>query len=175
MIRPVEAVHFSLMYLLFGDQPLGYHLMNGVLEVLSAVLFYLVLCRIGIGYGVAILSAMLLLVYPNHDSTHYWMVCGSVTLSLVFSLASILLSLQAITAKRRWLQTLGATFFYGLSMFNYETLMPLAFLNVALVYFVDRHQNAQTRRVVAGSQSIGRTLSMIVAVLIYGRFSATYR
>src|SRR5579883_2625861 len=44
--RPLEAIHFATVYSLFHTSPLGYHIVNCLMEILFGWLSYLSLVRI---------------------------------------------------------------------------------------------------------------------------------
>src|SRR5262249_15038562 len=91
-IRPVEAPYFALLYLLFGIQPIAYHVVNAVTEVLAAWFLCLSVNSLTGSRFLSAAAALAFLLYPAHDSTHYWIVASSVTLSGLLYLISLWLS-----------------------------------------------------------------------------------
>lgn len=132
-IRPLEAPYFVLLQLLFNDRPLGAHLVNCGMEVLSAWFLYLSLTRIISDRALSLVAALLFLLYPSHDATHYWITASSATLSMMLYTMSLWLSLKLAQGKR-WLW-LSVTVF-ACSVFNYEAYMPLCAVNVVCILFV---------------------------------------
>lgn len=135
VIRPIEAVHFCLAYWNFGIDPLPWHLVNVIFEIISAFLAYAILQRLSGSSSVGFLAAVFLLLCPSHDSSHYWVVCSSVSLSFALYLGSLLATLHAIGPAKPFtklvLHSLSSILF-ALSLFNYEMFMPLATVNVAI-------------------------------------------
>ena len=70
--RPVQCVYYAITYLLFADRPLGYHLLNFFLEYAGVACLYLGLKRLSLSRFVAALTALVFILYPSHDATHYW-------------------------------------------------------------------------------------------------------
>lgn len=135
VIRPIEAVHFCLAYWNFGIDPLPWHLVNVVFEIVTAILAYAILRRLSGSSAVGFFAAVFLLLCPTHDSSHYWVVCSSVSLSFALYLGSLLATLHAVVTvnllRRLVLHSLSSVLF-ALSLFNYEMFMPLATVNVAI-------------------------------------------
>lgn len=166
IIRPLEALHFALAFWNFGLDPLPWHITNVALECAVAILTSIVVRKLSASRAVGFFSAVFVLLCPSHDSSHYWVVCSSVTLSFVFYLGSFLSTIEALTARtnllKNGLHSLAALLF-TLSLFNYETFMPLAALNI-LVSFV---YNAKmgSRRSVPSTTLLPILKSAVVASL----------
>lgn len=141
--RPLEVLHFGLIDWFAGANPLIFHLFNLGLEALCAFLAYRIFVRISGEKAIALIAALFFLLHPGHDSTHYWVICSSVSLSMFLYLCSLHFSLafadsaivqgQSGVRFKPWLFASLASFFFLLSLLNYETLVPLAALNVLLV------------------------------------------
>ena len=121
--RPLEVLHFGLIYWFAGAQPLAFHLVNLGLELLAAALAYLVFLRLSALRAPAFLAALFFMLNPSHDSTHYWVICSSVTLSMCLYLLSLLGSLQSILMPaaagiKRILPLCGGAVCYFLSLLN---------------------------------------------------------
>ncbi len=130
--RPLEALHFMLMFKLFGLKPLGYHVFNLILEVLSAWLLYFCLHRLTRSMPVALVTSILFLIYPSHNSTHYWVVCSSVGMSMILYLGSLLADIEAVLRDKKWLHAVSGILFLA-SLLNYEVFLPLGAVNVLVV------------------------------------------
>lgn len=158
IIRPVEVLHFAGLYKLFGLNPFGYHIFNGILEIACAWLFYLCLTQASNNRSFSFLASVLLLLLPLHDSTHYWVLCSSVTLSLFFYLASFWFTIMAAVSQNKNLFLCLAALSFAISIFNYESFVPLCLLNIAYLAFVQQTND--------GKQVIGFRLGNFLASTI---------
>lgn len=133
VIRPVEALHFGLVYWNFNLNPFPWHVVNMVLEIAVAALSCQIVRKLSGSAYIGFFAAVFILLCPTHDSSHYWVVCSSVTLSLALYLGSLLCTLEAIAAARSLRRAafhIFSSMLFALSLFNYEMFMPLAAVSV---------------------------------------------
>jgi len=106
---PLLHSAFWLQHRLWGDHPLGYHLVTVLLHAAAAVLFALVLRRLwdagdarerGRYAGVEWLAALLFALHPVHVESVAWITEQKNTLSLIFYLAAALAYLRFDAARR---------------------------------------------------------------------------
>lgn len=166
IVRPVEVPHFISMFWLFRLEPIGYHLTNAFMEVVTVWLAYVVLYRLSDSRMLSLLAGIVFLLYPIHDSTHYWIVASSATLSLMLYMVSLWCNIEGAARANRTLMAVGYLCF-ALSIFNYECYLPLFPFSVACALYV----TADRKRFVARGflQSIPYVLA-IAAVFAYGRW-----
>lgn len=145
LIRPLEGPYFAILHYCFGTNPLGHHAINYVFEVFGAWFFYLALSKITGNKGVSLASSLIYLLYPNHDATHYWITASSVTVSLTLYTASLWQMTEAATSegKKRLLWLGLSAFSFWLSVFNYESFLPMAALSFMACFYLlsDRLSN----------------------------------
>ena len=106
---PLLHSAFWLQYRLWGDQTLGYHLVNIVLHALNALLVALILRRLRVPG--ALLAAAIFALHPVHVESVAWMAELKNTLSGFFYLASALAYLGFDERRRRGMYTLSLALF----------------------------------------------------------------
>lgn len=147
-IRPVWAVYGATIFSWFGLNPVGYHALNLVLETLSAWLLYACVFRLSRSHPMGFLAAAFLIVYPVHDSTHYWIVCQCASVSLIFYLASWLAAMA--WAERGCKKFLLATVLcFAISIFEYELFLPLSALTALSVWLKSRSEKGRNTAVIS--------------------------
>jgi Tfp pilus assembly protein PilF len=107
---PLLHSAFWIQHRVFGDDPMGYHVVTLLLHAASAVLFALVLRRLFAGSGARLhgaewLAALLFALHPVHVESVAWITEQKNTLSLAFYLAAALVYLgfdQARTPRTYW-------------------------------------------------------------------------
>lgn len=171
IIRPVQAPYFAVLYSLFQLKPLGYHIVNCLVEVAAAAFVYLCLVKLSANRKAALAAGTLFLLMPTHDSTHYWVLCSSVTFSAALYLASLYSTLSSLAhggIKKMGLLALGTALFAA-SLFNYESMMPLLTTSVVSVFFAAR-RNEGLRKALVQAVRAGILLTAVVAALyVYTR------
>lgn len=133
--RPVEALLFLASYKAFGTNPLGYHIFNDALEITACWLIFLCFKRTTNSPLISLLCALLFLLLPTHNATHYWVSCICVNLSLCLYLGSLFCDIEGAIRGRTDLHFASAILFL-ISLLNYEIFLPLAALNVMAVFLL---------------------------------------
>lgn len=169
IIRPVEVLHFGLLYFLFGTRPLGYHLVNCGLEICVSVLLYCALKRFTGSRFLAFAATCAFILYPVRDCTHYWILCSSVALSLALYFVSLILALNALQEKKKMLYLLGAMPF-ALSIFNYEVFMPFACVTAVCVFLKSLRGNPIRKSFIEAIYSFLPLFFSGLALFVYQRF-----
>ena len=85
---PITNTAFWIEHHLFGDNPLGYHVLNILLQAADAVLVWLVLCRLQIPG--AWLAGLIFGIHPVHVESVAWISELKNVLAMFFTLLSIL-------------------------------------------------------------------------------------
>ncbi len=139
IVRPLEALHFGPLFYFVKENPLWYHITCYIWEFFGAWFLYLALHRFTRITTTAFIAALLYLLYPIHDVTHYEIVASSLTISMAFFTASLWLYIKGLDEQRFVLIGLSA-FAYFLSIYNYELCLPL--LALYPLFYLLRPRNA---------------------------------
>jgi protein O-mannosyl-transferase len=132
---PLLHSAFWVQHLLWGDHPIGYHVVNLLLHAASAVLFALVLRRLFSGFlpwaydGAEWLAALLFALHPVNVESVAWISEQKNTTSLAFYLAAALCYLHFDEARRpRTYAAALALFAVSLSFKTVTATLPAAML-----------------------------------------------
>jgi hypothetical protein len=127
IVRPIEALYYGCLYFLLWEKPLWYHVACYGWELIGCWFLYLFVARLGGSRLTALAAAVLFMLYPNHDSTHYYITASVEQVSASFFTLSLWLFLKGIDERRTGL-LLWAGLAYLLSVHFYEQTLPLAVL-----------------------------------------------
>lgn len=142
IIRPLEGPYFAALFTWFGGSPFGHHLVNALFEAFGAWFLYLGLARVSHNKKLSLLASAIFLLYPNHDATHYWITASSATVSLTLYTLSFWQAVKGFQEKRIGLVFLSA-FSFLLSVFNYESFLPLFPFTFVCCLFIALEGNAK--------------------------------
>ncbi len=170
IVRPVEAFFYVIEFFAFGLKPLGYHLVNAGLEIASAFFLYLALFELTRKSALSLVAGLILIIYPNHDVTHYWATCSSENVSLALSMASLVLTTKGAN-QSKLPYYYGAITCFVLSIFCYETFLPLVSLNIFFAYIIFRRKEPVGSLKRASLLCVPFILS-VAALFIYSRLIA---
>jgi len=127
---PLTNTFFWVQWHLFGNQPLGYHIVNIVLQIADSLLVWLVLSRLRIPG--AWLAALLFAIHPVHVSSVVWISELKNVLSMFWALLSVLLFFAYVDTRPT-----GSLTAYFLSIVSFLLALlsktQVVFLPIALV------------------------------------------
>ena len=146
-MRPVQVWLCAALYRLFGMEPFGYHLFNGVLLVASALFLYAIARELGAARVVCLSISLVYSFLPNYSTDRFWYLAFAITLSMTACLASIYADLKAAVAVRgavAWKALAAAAFV--VSALSYEVALPLFLLApIAIVWRIWREDPGRFR------------------------------
>lgn len=129
LIRPVEVLHFGLIYWFCGESSYNYHLIYLFMEIVSAYLCYLIFNRLSGKPALALAASLYFLLHPGHDAGRYWVIAASLGLSTLFMQLSMYFAIKAYDARgfaQVWAFNGLAGLAYLTGLLNYESILPLA-------------------------------------------------
>jgi protein O-mannosyl-transferase len=119
---PLTCSVFWIEHRLWGDDPLGYHLVNLALHSAAALMVALILCRLAIPG--AFLAAAIFALHPVCVESVAWITELKNTLSIVFYLGAVLCYL-AFDRTRRWRWCLATLGLFMLSLMSKTATVTL--------------------------------------------------
>ena len=94
-MRPVQFLYLAALYKAFGTDPLGYHVVNTLVLAAGAVLFYLVLRRLGLSRVLALAVPLVYALLPHYSTNKLWMAAFQIGLSMTLYFLSLYADLRA--------------------------------------------------------------------------------
>ena len=129
---PLVHSVFCLEYLAWGDSPLGYHLVNILLHIISALLLVMLLRRLAIPG--AWLAAMIYALHPVQVESVAWITELKNSLSTVFFLGAILAYMK-FDLKRGWKGYSVAWGLFVLGLMSKTAIVPLPLALLAILWW----------------------------------------
>lgn len=130
-LRPLIALSFIWDALLWGNNPLGYHLTNLLVHSASSALVFFTLRRLlGADLTAATLSAVLFAVHPVHVEAVSWISGRNELISTFFYLSSFL-TFVIYRAVKRTRHYVFSLILFILGLFSKEMVMSLPLMLVA--------------------------------------------
>jgi tetratricopeptide (TPR) repeat protein len=166
---PLTYTTFRVEHALWGDAPLGYHLVNVLLHAANALLLWHLLRRLGApGAGFA---AAIFALHPVHVESVAWISERKNVLSLLFFLASLTawLRFAGEGSSRSRATAYGASFaFYALALFAKTTACTLPAAQLLLLWL--RGQRIDARRLLQVAPFVAWGALMGVVTVLWERF-----
>jgi len=123
-VRPLVQLSFFLNYLVNGNAPAGYHLVNLLLHCANSYLVWRVASEVLRGAGPRLLVALLFAVHPAHHDAVTWVSGRTELIAAGLFLAAVLLHVRQRTA--------GAALLFGLALLAQESAASFPLVAVAL-------------------------------------------
>lgn len=167
--RPVQCLYYACTYMLFGDSPAGYHIVRCCIEVFGSVFLYLGLSR-AVGRQLpAAIAAVLFLVFPTHDASHYWIGAGlGAGFGASLYLLSFWLAVEA-TRHRKTLLAVLSNLAFALCAYCYEAFLPMLSLTFFAVLFVEMQRANLPKALKATASFMVPSLLIGISEPIYQR------
>ncbi|MFH1675658.1 MAG: hypothetical protein ABIC40_01450 [bacterium] len=113
--RPIAILSFNIDYLVWGDNPVGFHLTNIALHSLNCLLVYFLLLKLDIGRIIAVASSLVFALFPTHSEAVAWISGRFDLLATTWILVSLILwTYGRLNDKDRFMAISAAAFFVAL-------------------------------------------------------------
>lgn len=173
-MRPVQLLYLAGLYRIFGTEPLGFHIVNAIVMASSPVLLYLVLRHLGQQRLLALAVPLIFALLPHYSTDRFWYAAFQANLSVLLYLLSLLADLRALEAHgaRLWgWKALSVLAILG-SVLAYEVVLPLFFLNIGLLWYLERRAARPGRR---GARALLRTGTLLGVNLLAILAASAYK
>jgi hypothetical protein len=138
--RPVQAFLQGFVYWMFGLGPLGHHVFNTSMLMLSMWLIYFILLELRQGRMVALAIPLVFSLMPHYSTDRLWHSAFMVTLSMLLYLISLYADLRLLRTQgiKVWLWKAVSIVCLAGSALSYEIFMPLFFINPLLAWYLSK-------------------------------------
>lgn len=135
--RPIPTLILSLLYVIFGPNPLSFHAAQILLHIGNSILVFLLFLKLFGKSKTSLFLALLFLVHPINTEAVNYISAIQTTLSFFFGMLALLLFLKKSTR----VQTSLVFLFLFLSLLSKETGVIFVFLLVFLQWIQKRMQD----------------------------------
>jgi hypothetical protein len=135
-IRPIQFFGYASSYKLFGLNPLGYHLLNGIFFSTGLVLLYLILVALRQPRVLALSISVLFMLLPNYSTDRFWMAAHATNISMCLTFLGIYAHLRALRSGKGgfWGWEPFAILCIIASGLTYEVFLPLVLATAAFLF-----------------------------------------
>jgi len=128
--RPVEVLHYVVLYKVFGVQSWGYHVVNSTVLMANAILLYICLLQFRSPRTLALSAVLIYILLPHYSTNRFWITASVVPLSMSFYFVSLYCDLRSL-GTYGWRFAIWKAASAGAllgSTLGYETPLPLFFI-----------------------------------------------
>ncbi|MCX6646561.1 MAG: hypothetical protein NTY09_09410 [bacterium] len=139
--RPLGIISLRLDFIIWGDDPIGFHLTNLLLHSLNALLLFFLLRRFGLKQTGSAVAAMLFALYPLNSEPVAWVSGRFDLLAATFTLLTLhMWSISRLRNDLRWM--IPALIFFFMGILSKEN----AAAGILLLPIIDTILNLKTRK-----------------------------
>jgi hypothetical protein len=127
-VRPVYFLIWAISYKLFGLNPLGYQLLNGVFFAIGFVPLYFIFAALRQPRTLSLSICLLFMLMPSYSTDRFWLAAGfGANFSMTLSFLGIYAHLQALRNRKPgyWAWEAFAVLCVIVSGLTYEIFLPL--------------------------------------------------
>lgn len=132
--RPAQVLLLAVLYRFFGLNPLGYHLANAAVLLITALLFYLVLRWLNQPRFPAVAIPLVYLLLPHYSTDRFWVATFQAPLSIAFYLLSLYAALRGQSGQHPGRWQLVSLLAAAVSLLAYELVLPFLLLTPLLLH-----------------------------------------
>lgn len=144
--RPLQTVSFIIDAKIFGSKPQDFHISNLLLHVLTSVLVFSLLVRLGLGRGGSYVAALIFAAHPLLTHAVAWIPARGDLLLALFSVASAIFYIRFAEGKSVANLALSGLSFL-LALFSKESAVMLPFLLFGIGYLLGA-ERPNTKRLI---------------------------
>jgi hypothetical protein len=164
--RPTQVAYQTVLFGLFGLEPVGYQVVNAALLAAMAVLFYAALRELRLPRLVAVAVPAVYALLPHYSTDRFWFASFGYTLSMALYFLSTVADLRVLKAggRSRWAWKGVAIVGLAVAGLGFEVVLPLFFLGTLVLWI---HARAIAARIGHPMVFFGSNLVVLAMVVAY--------
>jgi tetratricopeptide (TPR) repeat protein len=133
--RPIIILSFKLDYLLFKDNPAGYHFSNMIYHILTSLLLFLLLIELQVSQSIGILASLFFVVNPIHTQSVAWISGRTDIIAAVFALVSLIFFIRFLKPLNKktnstLIYLIFSGFFFFIGLLSKEIVVSMPFIAI---------------------------------------------
>jgi len=170
--RPVGVLNYTILYWLFGLDPLGFHLVNAAVFLSGIMLFYLTLRELGQRRIVTLAIPLVYALLPHYSTVRFWPAASGINLSMALYFLSFYADLRTLRLPMKRISSWKLVSLLSLlgSLLTYEVFLPLFFFILFLLWHRRKRQHSTGDKFSSKMSHIvswGGNLLVLIAVIIF--------
>jgi hypothetical protein len=173
--RPTQAAFTWILFKLFGTDPFGYHMVNGLVLIAMALAMYALVAELGAPRLVALSVASVFVLLPSYSTDRFWFAAFGYPLTMTAYFLSSYANLRALRSRTRATAAKAvALVSLVVAGLGYEVVIPLFVANlVVLGYLAARAAPGPTRATTARiARFLGPDVVLLAAIVAFKAASA---
>jgi cellulose synthase/poly-beta-1,6-N-acetylglucosamine synthase-like glycosyltransferase len=168
-MRPVQNIYDVMLYKMFGINPLGYHVINALVIVAIAMMFYHALRFLRVPRTISLTIPLLYILMPNYATDKFWFASYQANLSMFFYFVSLVAGLRSLDIRRYKLKIWKFISIISLclSVLSYEIILPFFIINCGIYWFVGMWGVDEVRRSKYAKSKYESLVVLTLCALIY--------
>lgn len=130
-LRPLFVLSIKLDALVWGTNPVGFHLTNLVVHIATTLMVYLLALQLAMPRNASLAASLFFLLHPIHALAIFWISGRCDMISALFYTAGLVAFFKVGTTPRKTLFLVVSILFYVAALLSKE--MALSFIPVAMI------------------------------------------
>jgi hypothetical protein len=173
--RPTQAAFTWILFKLFGTDPLGYHMVNGLVLIAMAIAMYALVAELGAPRLVGLSIASVFVLLPSYSTDRFWFAAFGYPLTMTAYFLSSYANLRALRSRTRATaaKAVALVSLVGAGL-GYEVVIPLFVANLfVLGHLAARAAPGPTRATTARiARFLGPDVVLLAAIVTFKAASA---
>lgn len=170
-VRPVQRLYLATMFRLYGNDPVGCHVLMLAVSILGILLVYLTLRELYLPRSITLTLPLIYAFLPHYCTAKFWIACSVAGLSMTLYFLSVYCAIRALRTElwKQWCWSIASIWATLTSALSYEMAIPLFTLTPVLLWHYSRVTEASPARTSSNSRrNAGLVTASVGAVIAAG-------